>query len=86
MFLEWVNRRAYQEGYPLQLFGIMWLLALAFSLILQPILNKIQAGGNLLEKPVILLLKVALLILIAWLWMGILQDQMDCFLGVPLCD
>lgn len=37
MILEWVNRRAYQEGYPFQLFGI-------------------------------------------------LQDQMDCFLGVPLCD
>ena len=25
-------------------------------------------------------------LLTAWLWIGILMDQMPCFLGVPNCD
>jgi hypothetical protein len=39
-----------------------------------------------MDDPVPLLLRVIFLILIVWLWVGILIDQMPRFLGVPLCD
>jgi hypothetical protein len=26
------------------------------------------------------------LILLAWLWVGLIHDQMPCFLGVPNCN
>lgn len=25
-------------------------------------------------------------VLITWVWLSVLGDQMDCFLGLPLCD
>lgn len=86
MILEWVNRREFDEGFPIQLFIIMWLLALAFSLILMPVVRKAHAGNKLMEKPWLLFIQVVFLIFIAWLWVGIVRDQIDCFLGVPLCD
>jgi hypothetical protein len=39
-----------------------------------------------MANPINLLLRVAFLALIAWMWGGILIDQMPCFLGVPNCD
>jgi len=40
----------------------------------------------MMENPIRLLLKVVFMILIAGLWVGILLDQMPCFLGVLNCD
>jgi hypothetical protein len=84
--LELVNRRNFNEGFPIPLFGILWFLPAAFILIVMPIMRNAQAGNNLMENPISLLLRVALLGFIAWMWTGILIDQMPCFLGIPLCD
>jgi hypothetical protein len=86
MMFEWVNRRSYAEGFPLPLFGLMWLLPAAFVLILMPVVREARAGKVLMSNPPGLLLRAALLILIAWLWAGIVLDQIPCFLGVPNCD
>jgi len=68
------------------LFIVMWLLPVAFILILLPIVRNLQAGKSLLASPIQLLLRAAFLALIAFAWISTLIDQMPCFLGVPLCD
>ncbi len=68
------------------LFGLLWLLPTAFLLILMPIVRNVRAGTNLMLHPVGLLLRVALLALIAWAWGALVIDQLPCFLGVPNCD
>jgi len=65
MILEVVNRRAYKEGFPSSLFVILWLLPLAFMLILMPMVRQVRAGNSLMANPISLLLRVALLTLIA---------------------
>ncbi len=84
--MELVNRWNYHEGFPVNLFGMMWLSAAAFVVILMPIVRNVRAGKGLMANPVSLLFRVVPLAFIARMWMGILIDQMPCFLGVPNCD
>jgi hypothetical protein len=82
--LELINRRSFQEGFPLVLFVFMWLLTLAFALVLLPIVRRPQTDNK--TSLVRLLPRVAFLILVASLWVSLVVDQMPCFLGVPNCD
>lgn len=84
--LEMITRRGFDEGFPFLLFGILWLLPVTFILTLIPIVRNWRAIDTVRTYPVSLLLRVAFLILVAWLWVSILSDQMPCFLGVPNCD
>ena len=86
MALELVNKRGFNEGFPFVLFGILWLLPVAFFAVLLPIAQDARAGKGIFAKPVQLLLKVALLALTAIIWGSIVLDQLPCFLGVPNCD
>jgi len=84
--LELVNRRHLPEGFPVALFGFLWLLPTAFIVILVPIVRTVRAGNDIIATPLKLLLKVAFLTLIATMWVGLFIDQLPCFLGVPNCD
>jgi hypothetical protein len=86
MIMEVINRRSFNEGFPILLFVVMWLLPMVFLLILTPILRTIRAGNSLLASPVRLLFSAVFLMLIAFVWTHALIDQMPCFLGVPNCD
>jgi len=86
MILELVNRRNFHEGFPIPLFGFMWLLPILFIITIMPIVRNIRAGNSIIANPISLLLRVVFLVFIAWMWVGILIDQMPCFLGVPNCD
>jgi hypothetical protein len=86
MILELVNRRNFNEGFPIPLFVFMWLLPMLFILTVMPIVRNLRAGNSILANPVFLLLRVVFLAIIVWMWFGILIDQMPCFLGVPNCD
>lgn len=86
MIMELVNRRNTTYDFPFLLFVIMWLLPLLLLLTLMPILRNIRSGNGLLANPVVLLIRVVFLVLIAFAWLGLLADQMPCFLGVPNCD
>jgi hypothetical protein len=86
MILELVNRRCFHEGFPVALFSILWLLSMAFILILMPIARNVRAEKRIIVNPVRLLTRIAFLIVIAWLWIGLIVDQMPCFMGVPNCD
>ena len=86
MILELVNRRSFHEDFPIALFGLLWLLPAAFVLILMPIVRSARSGNRIIKNPASFLLRVAFLVLIAWLWVSLILDQMPCFLGVPNCD
>ena len=74
--LELINRR-FDGNFPFPLFVVMWLLSFAFVLLVRPLARP----GRLHVA-----LRVAGLILIGWVWTGLVIDQMPCFLGVPNCD
>lgn len=68
------------------LFGLLWLLALAFIAITMPIVQNIRAGNSVVAKPITLLLSVTAPAFIAVMWISIIVDQFPCFLGIPNCD
>lgn len=71
---------------PLVLFGLLWLLPVAFILILAPVVRSARAGNNIPTNPVTLLFRVAILLVIACAWGVAIIDQLPCFIGVPNCD
>jgi hypothetical protein len=86
MILELVNRRNFNESFPFPLFGFLWFLPIIFIVTLTPIVQTVRTGNSVLVKPISLLLRVALLLFIAWFWGSLVIDQLPCFLGVPNCD
>jgi hypothetical protein len=86
MILELVNRRAYNNGFPIVLFGLLWLLQFAFVAILKPILRDVRRRDGIVASPVSLVLQVVFLVFIACLWGVIIEDQWPCFMGVENCD
>ena len=86
--LESLNNTITNQNAPglIVLFGLLWLLPVAFIVILVPLVRKVRAGRSVGENPINLVLRVALLALIATLWGGLLIDQMPCFMGIPNCD
>lgn len=63
--LEWINRRNLPGDFPVVLFGLLWLLAVIFILLLMPIVRDVRVGAKIKLSP-INLLRVVFLILIAW--------------------
>ena len=84
--LEWVNRQGFHEDFPVVLFALMWSLQTAFFVVLIQVLQSVRKGNRLMANPLDLFLKVSFLALAAWMWAGILMDQLPCFLGVLNCD
>ena len=68
------------------LFGLLWLLPTTFLVLLMPLVRSFRAGNDLMAQPLRLVLRAAVLALIALFWGGILLDQLPCFLGIPNCD
>jgi hypothetical protein len=81
-----VNRRNLPETFPITLFGFLWLLSIAFILILMSFVHNVLAGEKIKVISSGFLIRSVLLIGIASMWIGIILDQMPCFLGVPNCD
>jgi len=86
MILELINLRSSQQGFPVVLFALMWLLTFAFILILMPIVRSLRGENRNLKNPITLLPNVVLLTLIAGILVSLIIDQMPCFLGIPNCD
>ena len=79
--LESVTSRGFARGFPAALFIFMWVLGLSFVSILNSLAASGRPASNLL-----FVLKGGALILIGWMWVTLVIDQMPCFLGVPNCD
>jgi hypothetical protein len=87
MLLEGITTSGFARlGFPLGLFTFMWLFAVIFVLILMPIVRAMRAGNIATANPLFIALKVVFMGLMAWAWIGLVIDQMPCFLGVPNCD
>jgi hypothetical protein len=86
VLLELINRRSFNEPFPFPLFVVLWFLPVLFVSILVPTIKKVKAVRRNKTDHIFLFLGFALSILIAWLWIDLMRDQMPCFLGVPNCD
>lgn len=89
MILEFVNRRTFSEfpqSFPIPLFVTMWLLAFAFVYVLTRMMRGESARAKLVPAVAARLLGIVVLGFIAYAWVGLVIDQMPCFLGVPNCD
>lgn len=86
MLLQTTVGRASYSSFPLFLFGLIWLLTTVFAAVAAPSVRAIRSGEGVLAHPGLLATKVLFLILIAVFWMGLVVDQMPCFVGVPNCD
>ena len=86
--LESLNNTVIRPNVPglIVLFTLLWLLPVAFILVLVPIARTVRAGNSVMANPINLLFRVALLSLIAMMWGGIMMDQIPCFMGAPNCD
>jgi hypothetical protein len=83
ILLEWVNQENFLRNFPLVLFATLWALPF-LSVLLWPVAFRhgVRSWGGTAFKWV----AAVLLLFFAWLWFGIVIDQMPCFLGVPNCD
>ena len=79
------GQKSYSDT-PFALYGVMWLLAAIFVAILVPMVRSLRAGNGLRAHPATIMLGVFVLLITASMWVGIVNDQMPCFLGVPNCD
>ncbi len=86
VILELVNRRSYHEPFPIPLFALLWLLPLSFMVILLPTRQSPPVNTRSLALRLSFVARLILLFLIACLWIGIVIDQIPCFLGVLYCD
>jgi hypothetical protein len=83
--LEIIHQKA-NPGFPISLFVMLWLSATLFFATLLPILRYLRAGGKLLDHPFSLFTRLVVLFMLGSMWLGIISDQMPCFLGIPNCD
>ena len=76
--LELVNNPDIAGGFPVVLFIVLWLLPVFL----------IAGGGPLLRSRsrVVIAAAAAVMIVLAVFWVGLVADQLPCFLGVPNCD
>ena len=86
MILELANRWSYPGGFPIGLFGILWLLPFVSTLFLVLLLRRLPTGNRSSAYFLGLLPRLVILLPIAWPWAGLIPDQIPCFLGVPNCD
>jgi hypothetical protein len=86
LILEFVNRRRFDEAFPIPLFSILWLLPLSFVVTLTPIVGMARGEAGARPASTSVVFRIVFLLFVAWLWVGLTLDQMPCFLGVPSCD
>jgi hypothetical protein len=86
MFLQLVNRRTHDEGFPLALFAFMLLNALLIVRLLTPALRHFRAENRLRTLALAHWAGLSLGILLIFVYANVVIDQLPCFLGVPNCD
>jgi hypothetical protein len=80
IFLEFLTTQNIKEKFPFMLFGLLLILPIAITMLFVPITRHIGMANKLL-----LLLRVALLMALGIIWLGIVEDQFHCFLRILYC-
>lgn len=91
VILESINNTLTRQNAPglIVLFGLLWLLPMAFFALLLPMLPSLRTARSETSEPAgpfSLLFRISFLILIAVTWGLLVVDQLPCFLGTPNCD
>ncbi len=86
ILLELVKRRSFNEQFPFGLFAGLWLVSFLFVFILWRILSDLRHRASDGIRPADTVIRFVSLALLAWLLVNLIQDQMPCFLGIPVCD
>lgn len=86
IILDVINRRGYNEPFPVLLFGSLWLLPLTFLIILTSMVREQRQAEERRWFSLSIIARAVGLIVIAGIWVVLIQDQWLCFLGVPNCD
>jgi hypothetical protein len=68
------------------LFGLLWLAPAAVVLLASPVVRAVRSGAAVLDRPLPLLARLVLLMLVTFVWLSLVADQLPCFMGVPNCD
>jgi drug/metabolite transporter (DMT)-like permease len=86
LVLQLVNRWTLDEGFPVFLFVFLWGLSTIIAFTLIPIVWQFRVRAPRSARPWGFAIRLALLVIVAGLWLQAVADQMPCFLGVPNCD
>ena len=84
--LELMAQRTLDDPFPFALFGTLWLLPVTLIFALRSIGREWRQRVTGRTLVMSLLPKSAFALLVAWVWISLVVDQMPCFLGVPNCD
>jgi hypothetical protein len=84
--LLYLELRNGYSNFPYPLFAVLWLVPAAFVFAAAPLARTIRAGESLLANPVVLGARVGFLLLAAFFWTAVVNDQLPCFFGAPNCD
>ncbi len=85
VILELINQPESYSNFPFALFIVLWLILMAFCLVLFPMLRNSYREFNWRSLPG-LVGRLTLLVFLGIMWIRAMVDQMPCFLGVPNCD
>jgi hypothetical protein len=84
--LQLINRRAFQEEFPVVLFVFMSVHALLIVFLLAPAVRRISATRSIAGLSVAHWAGLVFGILLVGIYASVVRDQLPCFLGVPNCD
>ena len=84
--MEWRASHGFPSGVPVALFATLWLLAVACCVVAWSAARQpgpaVRDGTGMYRRWATL----AVALVLAWLWISLVQDQWPCFRGVPNCD
>lgn len=84
--LEWWNRREFHEEFPLELFTFMSVHSLLIVLSAAPAVRRLRSERDLRALAFGHWAGLVLSAFLAFVYVGVVVDQLPCFLGVPNCD
>ena len=70
----------------LVLYAVLWIVPVVFIVSAAPLIKAYRGGAAGAGSSIKGWLRVLLLVLLGGFWIGLVIDQMPCFLGVPNCD
>jgi hypothetical protein len=84
--LEWWNRREFHEEFPLVLFTFMSVHSLLIVLSAAPAVRRLRSERDPRTLRVRHWFGLVLSAFLAFVYVGVVVEQLPCFLGVPNCD
>jgi hypothetical protein len=86
LVLQLVNRRAFQEEFPVVLFAFMAMHSLLIALLLMPGLRRFRLERNVRALTTAHWAGVVVSAFLMVVYVQVVIDQLPCFMGVPNCD